>query len=116
MSPSGVVDRVNNRGPRTDPCSMLVSNGIVVDKILPILTKLVLALKYDLMQFNAVPGIQKVSESLLRWTGRVPQVRLHSRHQQPQAYRWQYGRVLSQSNGVIGRQIEVVNKVVRLEI
>ena len=66
MSPSGVVNRVNNRGPRTDPCETPVSNEIVDDEILPILTKLVLAVKYDLIRFNAVPVTPKVSESLLR--------------------------------------------------
>ena len=68
MSPSGVVNRVNNRGPRTDPSGTPVSNEIVDDEILPILKKLVLAVKYDLIQFNALPVTSKVSESLLRRT------------------------------------------------
>ena len=50
ISPSGVVNRVNNRGPRTE--------------ILAILTKLNLVVKYDLIKFNAVPVTPKVSENL----------------------------------------------------
>ena len=68
MPPSGVVNRVNNRGPRTDPCGTPVSNEIVDDEILSILTRLVLAVKYDLIKFNAVPVTTKTSESLLRRT------------------------------------------------
>ena len=48
-----MVIGANNRGPRTDPCGTPVSNEIVDDEILPILTKLVLAVKYNLIQFNA---------------------------------------------------------------
>ena len=33
MSPSGVVNRVNNRGPRTYPCGTPVSNKIVNDHL-----------------------------------------------------------------------------------
>ena len=68
MSPSEVVNIVNNRGPKTDPCGTQLSNEIVDDVILPILMKLVLAVKYDLIQFNAVSVTPKVSESLLRRT------------------------------------------------
>ena len=34
MSPSGVLNRVNNRGPRTDPCGTPVSNEIVNDHLI----------------------------------------------------------------------------------
>ena len=68
MSSSGVVNIVNNRGPTTDLCGTRVSNEIVDDEILPILTKLVLAVKYDLIHFNAVPVTLEVSESLIRRT------------------------------------------------
>ena len=64
MSSSGVVNRVNNSGPRTDPCGTPVSNGIVDVEILPILTKLVLAVKYEVIQLYAVPVTPKVSTSL----------------------------------------------------
>ena len=33
MSASGVLKRVNNRGPRTDPCGTLVCNEIVNDHL-----------------------------------------------------------------------------------
>ena len=59
-----VVNRVNNRGPRTDPCGTPVSNEIVDGEILLILTKLVLAVKYDLIQFNAVSMTLKVTKSV----------------------------------------------------
>ena len=51
-----------------DCCETPMSNESVDDEMLPIPTKLVLAVKYNLIQFNAVPVTPKVSKSLLRRT------------------------------------------------
>ena len=65
MSPSGVVYRVNNRRPRTDPCGTPVSIEIVDDEILPILTTLILAIKYDLITFNNLIPVVRSAALLL---------------------------------------------------
>ena len=61
-------ERENKRGSITDPCKTPVYNESVDDEMLPVLTKLVLAVQYNLIQFNAVPVTPKVSKSLLRRT------------------------------------------------